>query len=58
MAIGYEALCIDCGESFNPHPSEYSNDDQAVFSDEDLEHYQREDGSPCGGRGELVGEWS
>lgn len=40
-----EAQCGKCGETFNPH------------REDELEHYAREDGTECGGTGELLGEW-
>lgn len=45
MPIGYEAKCGKCGETFNP------------AGPDDLVHIERLDGVPCGGQGELVGEW-
>lgn len=39
-----EALCA-CGETFNP------------ADETDLEHVERADGTPCGKRGEIIGEW-
>lgn len=41
----YEARCKTCAETFNPD------------SPTDLEHVQRVDGTPCGGRGLLLGVW-
>ncbi len=43
----YEALCDKCGETFNPHGT----------TTEDLEHWAREDGTECGGQGELKGSY-
>jgi hypothetical protein len=43
--VGYEARCETCGETFNPH------------GPDDLEHAVRENGTPCGSRGVLVGSW-
>lgn len=59
MPVGYEARCTKCGETFNPLPSDYHNG-EPIFSlfPADLEHYYQDDGSQCGGQGELVGEWS
>lgn len=45
MAVGYEARCTTCGETFNPH------------DESDLEHVVRDDGTDCGGDGVLVGSW-
>lgn len=45
MTIGYEAKCTACGETFCPN------------HERDLVHLERADGSPCGGLGEMVGEW-
>ena len=44
--IAMEASCTKCGETFNP------------ADEDDLEHIERVDGTPCGGAGEMVGEWS
>lgn len=44
-AIGYEAICRRCGETFNP------------ADESDLMHYERVDGQPCNGLGELLGSW-
>jgi hypothetical protein len=41
----YEAECKKCDEIFNPD------------SEEDLEHIAREDGTPCGGTGVMLGTW-
>lgn len=41
-----EAECQKCGEIFNPH------------TEEELEHYVREDGTECGGEGVITGTWS
>jgi hypothetical protein len=43
---GYEATCGKCGETFNPD------------GPDDLTHVARADGTECGGRGEMNGEWS
>lgn len=40
-----EAICEKCGEVFNP------------VDDQDLEHIEKSDGTPCGGQGELTGSW-
>jgi hypothetical protein len=40
-----EAVCGRCEETFNP------------ADENDLEHIERADGQPCGGRGEVVGTW-
>lgn len=40
-----EARCLRCGETFNPHGE----------TEEDLEHWARQDGEECGGRGRMVG---
>lgn len=41
-----EAVCAKCGDTFIP------------CDEDDVEHIAREDGTPCGGIGEIVGEWS
>lgn len=43
--VGYEAVCGDCGETFNPD------------GPNDLIHAERADGEECGGQGELTGAW-
>lgn len=43
--IGYEAVCTECGESFNP------------VEEFDLIHVMRWDEEECGGIGEMVGAW-
>lgn len=50
-----EAVCCACGATFNPSGEEltYERD-----GDTFVEHYQREDGTPCGGYGPIVGEWT
>lgn len=40
-----EAKCTKCGETFIP------------ADENDTEHVQREDGTPCGGAGRIAGEW-
>lgn len=45
MTVGYEALCLSCGETFNP------NDEQ------DTIHIQKNDETECGGQGIIVGSW-
>lgn len=42
-----EAKCTRCNETFIPHSTK----------DEDQVHGQREDESPCGGLGVIMGEW-
>lgn len=46
MSIMLEAVCGKCGETFIP------------CDENDTEHIEREDGEPCGGTGEIIGEWS
>lgn len=46
MPVGYEALCLVCGESFNPG------------DENDLIHIRKDDETECGGQGIMVGEWS
>jgi hypothetical protein len=43
--VGIEARCTVCGETFNPS------------DEDDTEHAERADGTPCGGRGEITGQW-
>lgn len=45
--IGHEACCTKCGETFQP-----------ADEIDALEHVQREDGTACGGLGQMVGSWS
>ena len=40
-----EAVCGECAETFIP------------ADEDDLEHGEREDGTPCGGPGIIVGAW-
>lgn len=42
----YEASCRKCGQTFIPDGAD------------DMEHIQRDDETPCGGEGDLVGTWS
>lgn len=46
MVVGYEALCLKCGESFVP------------ADENDLIHIQKADETPCEGQGILIGSWS
>jgi hypothetical protein len=43
--IALEAKCTKCGEHFNP------------ADEDDTEHIERVDGTPCGGQGMILGEW-
>lgn len=43
--VGREAVCSQCGEAFNP------------TDDDDLVHIERQDGTPCGGHGQMKGQW-
>lgn len=45
VEAGYEATCCECGETFNPD------------GPDDLIHVARQDGTACGGTGELTGSW-
>lgn len=49
-----EAQCQKCGETFVPQPST-SVQDSILFETADLEHGEREDGTSCGGKGEVTG---
>lgn len=61
-AIGYEAVCGKCGETFNPNAEEAT---RVVDGVTEYEHYQRfgpdergEYETECGGFGPIVGSWS
>lgn len=41
--VAIEAICHKCGEHFNPNDMD------------DTEHISRNDGSECGGEGEILG---
>jgi hypothetical protein len=43
--MGYVARCTKCGEGFVPD------------GEDDLVHIGREDGTECGGQGEMTGAW-
>lgn len=50
-AIGYEATCGKCGETYNPTGEEDGWPNAP-------EHYTRADGIECGGTGKITGWWS
>lgn len=43
--IALEAVCVRCGNTFNP------------ADEDDLVHVEQVTGEPCGGAGELLGGW-
>jgi len=47
--IGYQALCRSCGAIFQP--------DLTYADRSGLEHYETDDGRPCGGAGDIAGWW-
>lgn len=48
-AVGYQALCRSCGAIFQP--------DLTYADRSGLEHYETDDGRPCGGAGDIAGWW-
>jgi hypothetical protein len=53
-----EAKCLRCGNHFNPLPPQGPSRYSLVSVDGvnvDVEHFATDDGTECGGRGEIVG---